>query len=329
MRLTAGTIALALAVALAAAAIVGTLSLAGGIEGIRAVQASLQQDLVGAVRRWREAPDAAALAALGLSCFLYGVFHAAGPGHGKAVLAAYAATTEVSLPRVLLLAAVSALTQATVAVLLVGTGFGVVGAGARWITAQADRVLEPASYAAIAGVGLWLVIGGLRAALPRPAAAAVAAVPPHHRHHHHHHHGDGDGDGHDACCGSHHHPPVEAARGGASLRSGVALALAAGLRPCTGSLLVLILCFGLGLWSLGVVASYAIGAGTAVTVAALAGMAHALRRPAAALGRSAALSAASLRTAGTALRLGGGAVILLLGATLLHAALTMPAHPLL
>lgn len=318
MRVNAATLALLLALLAGGAALWALVALAGGTEGIRALQATLQQGLVGGVRHWRETPDATALGALGLSCFLYGVFHAAGPGHGKAVLATYAATTDVSLPRVLALAATSAATQAVVAVLLVGAGFWGIGTGARWITAQSERVLEPASYAAIAGVGLWLFATGLRAALPRPQAAPATA---HHHHHHHHHGGD--------CCGSPHHPPVEATRSAASLRSGLALALAAGLRPCTGSLLVLILCFGLGLWTLGVVAAFAIGAGTAVTVAALAALAHTLRRPAAALGRSAALSETTLRAVGAALRMGGGAVILLLGATLLHAALQAPAHPLL
>lgn len=318
MRATLIVGAAIVAAVVAMAALLGTDgTLAGFTEYVRGMQATLQQALVGGVRRWQQTPDGPALGALGLSCFLYGVFHAVGPGHGKAVLATYAATTDVSLPRVLALSGLSAFTQATVAVVLVAIAFWVIGASARWVNIQAERFLEPASYAAIAAVGVWLVVGGVRSVMPRRAAVAG------HPHHHDHH-------DHDAtCCGGHHHPTAEATAKGASLRSGIVLAMAAGLRPCTGSLLVLFLCFGLGLWTLGIVAAYAIGVGTAITVAALAAGAHAARHPAAWLARLTALPAGSTKGIAAGVRVVGGAVILLLGATLLHAALKAPAHPIL
>ena len=300
--------------AVAVAVLLGTDgTLAGFTEYVRGMQATLQQALVGGVRRWQQTPDGAALGALGLSCFLYGVFHAVGPGHGKAVLATYAATTDVSLPRVVALSGLSAFTQATVAVILVSVAFWVIGASARWVNTQAERFLEPASYAAIAAVGVWLVVSGVRSVMPRRTAVAA------HAHHHH----DAD------CCGGHHHPTAETTAKGASLRSGIVLAMAAGLRPCTGSLLVLFLCFGLGLWTLGIVAAYAIGMGTAITVAALAADAHAARHPAAWLARLTALPPDSTKSVAAGIKVAGGAVILLLGGTLLHAALQAPAHPIL
>ncbi len=303
-------------------------TLAGFTDYVRGMQATLQQALVGGVRRWQQTPDGAALGALGMSCFLYGVFHAVGPGHGKAVLTTYAATTDVSLPRVVALSGLSAFTQATVAVVLVSVAFWVIGASARWVNTQAERFLEPASYAAIAAVGLWLVVGGVRSVMPRRVALAG--------HGHDHGHGHGHGHGHDhthrhdaECCGGHHHPTAEATTKGASLRSGIVLAMAAGLRPCTGSLLVLFLCFGLGLWTLGIVAAYAIGVGTAITVAALAAGAHAARHPAAWLARLTDLPADSTKNVTAGVKVAGGAIILLLGATLLQAALKAPAHPIL
>ncbi|MFB0975515.1 MAG: hypothetical protein QMB71_05330, partial [Tolumonas sp.] len=50
---------------------------------------------------------------LGL-CFLYGVFHAAGPGHGKAVLSTYLATHNSQLKRAMWLSLGAALMQAVV-----------------------------------------------------------------------------------------------------------------------------------------------------------------------------------------------------------------------
>ena len=56
---------------------------------------------------------------LGVS-FLYGIFHAAGPGHGKAVISSYLVANEETWRRGIVLSFASALLQAFVAVALVG-----------------------------------------------------------------------------------------------------------------------------------------------------------------------------------------------------------------
>lgn len=110
-------------------------------------------------------------------------------------------------------------------------------------------------------------------------------------------------------------------------RSGIALAMAAGMRPCSGSLLVVGLCFSMNLWAMGVAAAYAIGIGTAITVAALAGSVRAARGPLALLGRVARMSDLRLAQTAALLRLAGGVLITLLGAVMLQAALTTPVSP--
>ncbi len=291
------------------------------VEWVRTVQASMQNDLVQAVRAWQAAPGLTSLLGMASVCFLYGVFHAVGPGHGKAVLSAYAATAQVRLRSVLALAALTAFVQATVAVLLVGIAFLGIGSGLRWATQQVGQVLEPLSYAAIALIGLWVLYGGMRRLWPRPAPHTEHTHD--HAHDHHHHHGNHGDHGDHACCGHSHAPVITEDR-----RSGIALALAAGLRPCTGSLLVVGLCFGLGLWGMGIAASYAIGSGTAITVALLAGSVHAARGPFAVVGRLARVSEQTWGRVTIGLRLVGGAIILLLGGVLLQAALTAPRPPL-
>ena len=52
--------------------------------------------------------------------FLYGVFHAAGPGHGKAVISSYLVANEETWRRGVVLSFASALLQALVAVAIVG-----------------------------------------------------------------------------------------------------------------------------------------------------------------------------------------------------------------
>ena len=59
---------------------------------------------------------------IGLS-FAYGVFHAAGPGHGKAVISSYMLANEVALRRGIMLSFVSAFLQAATAIILMGIVF--------------------------------------------------------------------------------------------------------------------------------------------------------------------------------------------------------------
>ena len=69
----------------------------GGARAILAIQASFYRSLQAALAGLKESGAALwSLLALGFS---YGVFHAAGPGHGKAVIAAYLVASERSLVR--------------------------------------------------------------------------------------------------------------------------------------------------------------------------------------------------------------------------------------
>ncbi|MGB1025890.1 MAG: nickel/cobalt transporter, partial [Rhodospirillaceae bacterium] len=100
-----------------------------------------------------------------IGSFIYGVVHAIGPGHGKVVVSAYAATEETRLKRVVGLSLFSAFLQGVTAVVLVGGAYLVLGLGALWVTGVAERGLEAASYGAIALVGLWLLWSPLRRAV--------------------------------------------------------------------------------------------------------------------------------------------------------------------
>ena len=131
---------------------------------------------------------------LGVS-FVYGIFHAAGPGHGKAVISSYLVANEETWRRGIVLSFASALLQAFVAVAVVGIAAALLNATAGQMC-NAGRVIELASYALIALVGARLIWvkgkGFLREArgLGRPLHAVGAAVtPPHdHKHHDHDHH---------------------------------------------------------------------------------------------------------------------------------------------
>ncbi|HXN44295.1 MAG TPA: nickel transporter, partial [Xanthobacteraceae bacterium] len=86
-----------------------------GIAGfILAKQAEFYRALAGMIRA-AKADGSASLSLLGLS-FAYGIFHAAGPGHGKAVISSYLVANEETWRRGIALSFASALLQSSVAV---------------------------------------------------------------------------------------------------------------------------------------------------------------------------------------------------------------------
>lgn len=289
---------------------------ASGLVGlILAWQNKFYLELQAAVRALKT--DRSAFAALAAASFAYGVFHAAGPGHGKAVLASYMLANERALKRGLLLAGLAALLQGVVAITLVGAAALIFSATAQRMT-NAAHIVEIVSYAAIAALGARLVwtkgralLAALRESTPAPAPAprdgfiCEAIDDPAHIH------------GPD--CG-HMHAPDPKKLQGAAFRWGDALAtvVAAGLRPCSGAILVLVFTLSQGLFAAGIASALLMSAGTALTTGALAATAVyaknvALRvsgadtRRARVVGRGAELLAAALVLAlGLALLAGAG-----------------------
>ena len=194
--------------------------------------------------------------------FIYGVVHAAGPGHGKAVIAAYILASERAVQRGLVMAAGAALLQALVAIALVTTLAVVLRVTASSMSLMANHI-ERLSFAAVALVGLsllWKKSGSLLTLLPTSPSAPP--IMEHHAHSHSHSHAHGN----DACC--HNHAPQ--ADDDVSLRDMVMAVLAAGIRPCSGALLVLVFALSQKMLPLGIAATLVMAAGTALTTGGLA-----------------------------------------------------------
>jgi ABC-type nickel/cobalt efflux system permease component RcnA len=215
----------------------------------------------------------------------YGVFHAAGPGHGKALIASYMLANEKSLKRGAVMALLAALLQALVAIGLVGAAGFIFRATASQMNRAAD-FMALASYSGVAAIGLWLVWrkgGALISALRRhfERGRAIAATPAY----------AGVGwsarrpsaawalfravaPDEDAGCGHHPHAPDPSRLGGPlSWRDAAGTVIAAGARPCSGAILVLVFALAQGLFAAGVAATFAMALGTAATTGALASMA--------------------------------------------------------
>src|SRR6187200_2126026 len=127
----------------------------GGVLGwIFAKQAEFYRQFSSLIRA-AKADGSVAWGLFGLS-FLYGIFHAAGPGHGKAVISSYVVANHETWRRGVALSFASALLQAFVAVAFVGIAAWIFNATMATMC-KTERWIEIISYALIALIGLRLV----------------------------------------------------------------------------------------------------------------------------------------------------------------------------
>ncbi len=215
--------------------------------------------------------------------FLYGVAHAAGPGHGKAVIASYMMANDSALRRGIILALLAALLQGAVAVAIVGAATLLLNATSTRMNAIADG-LASASYLGVAAIGAWLVwkkgfalANALRAYFARRAALADGVLFAGARWRSAPARAEAGGfrAGNAAAsvgddCGHLHAPDPRTLGSGFSWRSALLTVAAAGARPCSGSLLILVFALSQGLFLAGVAAVAAVSLGTAITTGALA-----------------------------------------------------------
>ena len=248
----------------------------GGFTGwILAKQAEFYRMLSGLIRA-AKADGSAAYTLLGIS-FLYGVFHAAGPGHGKAVISSYLVANNETWRRGIVLSFASAILQAFTAIAIVAVAAGLLGATAK---AMGDtvRVIEIVSYSLILLIGLRLLWVKGRAFLQAIGLGSGSHSHDHEHGHdhgqdHHQHQHDHDHD-HDASPWSHGHAPEPSELAGAHwLKRGLTAIVAVGLRPCSGAIIVLVFALAQGLFWIGVASTFVMGLGTAITVAAIATLA--------------------------------------------------------
>jgi len=246
----------------------------GGIVGwLLARQSEFYREISATIRAAKS--DGSAVWTLLVISFAYGIFHAAGPGHGKAVISSYLVANQETARRGIVLSFASALMQALVAVLIVSVGAWLLNATAKTMCG-AEKAIEIGSYALIAAFGARLVwtkggsvIRALQASRPEPALAMAA----HHHHHGHdrpHAHHDHDGHVHDEHCGHSHGPEPSELAGPRGWRRGLGAVVAVGARPCSGAILVLVFALAQGLFWAGIAATFVMGLGTAITVATIA-----------------------------------------------------------
>jgi nickel/cobalt exporter len=256
----------------------------GGIIGwILAKQSEFYREMSSTIRA-AKSDGSAVWTLLGIS-FAYGIFHAAGPGHGKAVISSYLVANEETARRGIVLSFASALLQALVAVALVAVLAWLLSSTAKTMC-SAEKAIEIVSYGLIAAFGarlVWTKGGGFMRALQAKPQPATAAAHQHHDHAHHHHdhghghdhahdhdHAHGSDHVHDEHCGHSHGPTPDQLAGPGGWQRGLGAIFAVGMRPCSGAILVLVFSLAQGLFWAGIAATFVMGLGTAITVATIA-----------------------------------------------------------
>ena len=234
---------------------------------------------------------------MGIS-FIYGIFHAAGPGHGKSVISSYLVANEETWRRGIVLSFASALLQAITAIVIVGVAAVLIGATAKMM-GDTVRVIEIVSYTLIVLLGarlFWVKGRGflrtwheLRSGSEPDKSAAHkhddrahhchSAHPHGHDHAHGHAHDHHDDEQEDSVLpwGHAHGPEPEELAGPGGWHRGFSAIVAVGLRPCSGAIIVLVFALAQGLFLAGVASTIVMGFGTAITVAAIATLAVAAR----------------------------------------------------
>lgn len=214
---------------------------------------------VRAIRRGEGLPAILALAGIG---FTYGVVHALGPGHGKAVVAAYFMDRARHWSSAIFAGSWIALGH-TISAILIVLVLAVILQGASLDVMDQTRLIEGIAYGLILAIGLWRLVAGLR---------GDAHCHDHdHGHAHGHHHGhDHDHSGHD-----HHHDGPERSGWRQRLRqflrpdAMLGLLTIAGAVPCSGAMILLLFSLANGLLLVGLLGAFAISLGMAVTLIVL------------------------------------------------------------
>ncbi|MDF1719305.1 MAG: nickel/cobalt transporter [Minwuia sp.] len=285
---------------------------------VRQIQSQLYRKLSLAVRALKDDYSLSTAWGLILISLLYGIFHAVGPGHGKAVITSYLLANERAVRQGIALSLLSSLAQGVTAVVLVLGGAWLFDLAGNQLLDSAWS-LEKFSFGLIAAVGLYLLWQALTG-----------------RGHHHHHddhghdhadHAHDHGHGHEHRGHDHGHvalPPTGQDGGRLTLRRAVPIILAVGIRPCGGALIVLVFALANGLVAAGIGATFAMSLGTGATVSVLAILTLTSKRFAMRLANR------DMRWAGrleTGLRVFGALALIAFGSLFLLASIGAPRSP--
>uniref|UniRef100_A0A2A4Z2J4 Nickel/cobalt efflux system n=1 Tax=OCS116 cluster bacterium TaxID=2030921 RepID=A0A2A4Z2J4_9PROT len=226
------------------------------VKKIRQLQAQYLAQVTETLRQIKQDKQSLFPLSLLLLSFIYGLLHAAGPGHGKAVISAYLLSTKAQLRQGIQIAFFASMLQAVTAISITFAGMFLLQFSVRSIN-QTFSYFEQFSYGLIATLGLYLLVSHMVKINRRNPAS------PSHVH-------DEDCD-----CGHDHMP---APQPGQNLKQKLLTIFSIGIRPCTGALIILILAHSLQLYGTAILATFLMAFGTFITISLVATFAVSLQK---------------------------------------------------
>jgi nickel/cobalt transporter (NicO) family protein len=194
------------------------------------IQKTLNESLAALTRSLQGSRSLSGLLFVMLVSLLYGMFHAAGPGHGKTIVSSFFLANDAKLRHSImigyLIAAVHALAALAVVLILYYVIRGLFSTGIE----QADHYIQLFTFGIIAVLGAFMLVGRIR------------------------------GGAH------HHHVHAEEGKSGITMRSLIGIAVPAGAIPCPGAVAVILFALSLHMLAVSVLSVVSISLGMGVTI---------------------------------------------------------------
>ncbi|MBN6710522.1 zinc transporter permease subunit ZevB [Haemophilus haemoglobinophilus] len=239
-------------------------------------QREFNQLISGYLHQIKQAPIHSGIGLIVMS-FIYGIFHALGPGHGKFVIGSYLATHQSQLKVSMKLTFLSSLMQGIVAISLTSILVEILNLSSSYFKLS-QLWLERGAYLLLAILGLQWIWQGLKSVRKnsvkqpkinqiKPVSMQVnkigmqSAVQNQGAIHVHTAH---------CSCGHQHLPNQQQLQQAQSLKSQFLIILTIGMRPCSGAIFVLFLAYMLELYTWGILATLAMSLGTGLMLSGFA-----------------------------------------------------------
>jgi len=262
-------------------------------------QRAFHKELIGSIQNISNKNSFTASLSLISVSFLYGLFHAAGPGHGKAVIAGYLATQPEKRMRAIILATASSLIQGVTALIIV---YGLIYA-VGLLPRDANNAIswsERLSFLLVTILGIILVIKALQSWKKDHDNANKSE------------------------CSHLHFEKINQPPGFRNILTTLGIVLSIGLRPCTGAVVVLVFAQALGLYFTGIIAVLTMSLGTGMAVSGLAFFVVSFRSW---ISRGLSKNFRIWNKTGNLISIMGGVFLLVLGISLLNASWQVT-HPM-
>ncbi|MGC6406851.1 zinc transporter permease subunit ZevB [Bisgaard Taxon 45] len=261
---------------------------------------------------------------IGIS-FLYGVFHAIGPGHGKFIIATYLSTHQTQLKTSMILTFLSSLVQGGVAVCLTSLVVVILNLSSAYFKLS-QLWLERIAFLFLLLLGIrWCYQNGRKLYLDyvktrqkaplkiyslqfdrSPIKLGQRPIEP--------------AQAHSMTCGcGHQHAPSPLQLTQAKdWKSQLLVIFSIGMRPCSGAIFILFLAYMLDLYAWGIIATFVMAFGTGLTLSGFALIVLYARNTAMNVGKWYQFSPTVQHRWGSALKLAAGIILIFFATSLLY-----------